>query len=128
MAQSLDMRRYFLRGIEIANKHIEIFTAILRREDIPTPMSCDAGVTTSSVAPFSDKLMLNHVAILSQVGLGAYGTYLAESMRKDLLANYVRLATEIGEYTADGATLLIDNNWMEEPPKVVNHGELIFHQ
>ncbi len=43
---------------------------------------------------------------------------------QDLLIDYVRLAAEIGQYTADGAALLIDNNWMEEPPKTVDHQKL----
>lgn len=124
VAQSTDIQRYFMRGIEIANKHIDIFSSALHAEDVPIPMPWDSGVTNSMVAPFSDKLMLQHIAILNQVGITAYATCMSESMRKDLLIDYVRLAAEIGQYTADGAALLIDNNWMEEPPKTVDHQEL----
>jgi len=49
------------------------------------------------------------------------------SMRKDLQASYLRLATEIGQYAAAGAKLLINKNWMEEPPIAVDHRELGLH-
>jgi len=124
VAESSNVRKYFNRGVEIANKHVQIFSEFLREEDIPIPMSSDSGVTTSTVAPFSDKLMLFHVVLLNQVGIAAYGTALSASMRKDLQASYMRLVAEIGQYAADGANLLIDKNWMEEPPEAVDHREL----
>jgi hypothetical protein len=72
--------------------------------------------------------MLQHIVLLNHAGLAAYGTFMSESLRKDLLTNYVRLMAEIGQYLEDGSTLLLDNNWMEEPPKVVDHRELSFLQ
>jgi hypothetical protein len=128
VTKSPDVRRYIMRGIEIANKHVDIFSSLLRKEDIPVPMPWDSGVTNSTVAPFSDRLMLQHIVTLNHVGLAAYSTAVSECVRKDLIANYGRLAAEIGQYLSDGANIMIDNNWMEEPPKVVDHGELSFPQ
>ena len=128
VAESPDVRQYFNSGVEIANKHVQIFSEILRKEDIPIPMSSDSGVTNSTVAPFSDKLMLFHADLLNQVGIAAYGTAISASMRKDLQASYMRLALEIGQYVAAGANLLIENNWMEEPPQAVDHRELVYRQ
>jgi hypothetical protein len=124
VAQSPDIRRYIVRGIEIANKHIDIFSAILHKEDIPDPRPWDSGVTSSTVAPFSDRLMLQHIITLNQVGLSAYGMAMSECLRKDLLADYGRLTIEIGQYLNDGANIMIENNWMEEPPQIANHLEL----
>lgn len=123
-AESAVVRRYMRRGIEIATKHIEVLSALLRSEDVPVPAPWDAGVTGSTVAPFSDKLMMYHVSLLNQVGIAAAGTNTAAAMRKDLQTTYVRLAAEIGQYAADGANLMIENAWMEEPPKVLDHREL----
>jgi len=39
VALSPNVREYMNRGVEIANKHIDIFTEFLREEDIPTPRS-----------------------------------------------------------------------------------------
>jgi hypothetical protein len=128
VAQSPDIRRYALRGIEIANKHIDIFSSLLRKEDIPVPAPWDSGVTNSTVAPFSDRLMLQHIVILNQLGITGYAMAMTECLRKDLFADYGRLAAEIGQYLSDGANIMIDNHWMEEPPKAVDHGEIGFLQ
>lgn len=122
-AGAAEVRRYMLRGVEIAGSHIDILSALLRDEAVPVPATWDAGVTTSTVAPFSDRLMLNHVAFLNQAGLAACGTNTAAASRKDLQATYLRLAADIARYAAEGANLLIDNAWAEEPPKVASHRE-----
>jgi len=124
VAESPNVREYMNRGVEIAIKHVEIFREVLQEENIPIPMTSDSGVTNSTVAPFSDRLMLSHAVVLNQAGMAAYGTAMSVSMRKDLQGSYMRLATEIGQYAADGAKLLIDKNWMEEPPEAVDHREL----
>lgn len=124
VAKSPDIRGYMGRGIEIAAKHIDIFCERLRREDIPVPMPWDAGVTNSTAATFSDRLLLQHVATLNQAGLANYGTSMSECLRKDLLADYGRLAAEIGQYMDAGANLMIANRWLEEPPQAVDHREL----
>lgn len=123
-AESAVVRQYMWQGVEIANKHIDILSAILHKEDIPVPTPWDSGVTSSTTAPYSDKLMLSHVAFLNQGGIAACGINTAAASRKDLQATYLRLAAEIGQYAADGAKLLIDNKWMEEAPKVIGHREL----
>ena len=128
VVQSPDIRRYFMRGIEIANKHIDIFSSTLQKENVPVPTSWDFGVTNSTIAPFSDRLMLHHIVTLNQAGLAAYGTSMSECLRKDLLTDYGRLVAEIGQYLDAGSNIMIDNHWMEEPPKVVDHGELSFLQ
>jgi len=51
-----------------------------------------------------------------------------QSQQQDLQVCYMRLAAEIGQYTADGANMLIENNWLEEPPETVDHRELSFLQ
>jgi len=124
VAESPSVRHYMRRGVEIANKHIQIFSGILREDDIPIPMSSDSGVTNSTVAPFSERLMLYHVTLLNQVGIAAYGTAISANMRKDIQTSYARLAAEIGQYAADGSNLLIGSNWMEEPPQVVDPREM----
>ena len=53
-------------------------------------------------------------------GIGNYGASLAASLRLDLATDYARLLTEVGLYAEDGANLLIDNGWLEEPPQTPN--------
>jgi hypothetical protein len=39
-----------------------------------------------------------------------------QSARYDLLAKYGRMSLEVGKYAEEGASLLIDHGWLEQPP------------
>ncbi|HET7521834.1 MAG TPA: DUF3231 family protein [Bacillales bacterium] len=124
VASSQEARKYTMRGKEIATKHIEIFSSKLNQDDLPASVSWDAEVTDSTVAPFSDKLMMFHTTGLTAISIGYYGTCLATSLRRDVSTDYSRLTTEIMKYSLDGAKLMIDNGWMEEPPQAPDRGRL----
>lgn len=124
VAESDSVRKYFLRGKEITKKHIEVFNTYLNKNDLPAPSTWDHLVTESTVAPFSDKLMMFHIELLSATGMGNYGIAMSQSMRRDLTADYARLSIEIGKYAEDGANITIDNGWMERPPHAADRDEL----
>ncbi|HWR42148.1 DUF3231 family protein [Sporomusa sp.] len=124
VAQSSQVRDYFLRGKEIAAKHNDLFSNRLSQEDLPSQATLDALVTDSIVPPFSDKLMMFHVTALIAAGIANYGTAISVSQRYDLGAQYTRLAAEIALYAEDGANILIENGWLEELPQAVNRREL----
>ncbi|MED4761612.1 DUF3231 family protein, partial [Priestia megaterium] len=44
--------------------------------------------------------------------------------RRDLSVDYARMITEMGLLAEDGANLLIDNGWMEQPPTATDRGDL----
>jgi hypothetical protein len=124
-ADTEDARDYFKRGKEIANKHMKIFTSILTEEDIPVPRNWDDDVLDSTEAPFSDKLMMLHISLLSATGMGNYGGAMATSTRRDLATHFSRLLVEIGQFAEDGANLLIKHGWMEQPPQSIDKNALI---
>lgn len=123
-AKSKKVGQFFVRGKEIASKHNEIFGSILREDDLPVPMSSDTYVTESKVAPFSDSLMMFTVTGLIALGVGYYGTSISTSIRRDLTTHYDRIIQEILKYSEDGANILIDNGWLEEPPRASDRDEL----
>ncbi|MCX7781565.1 MAG: DUF3231 family protein [Negativicutes bacterium] len=123
-AEDKELREFFLRGKEIAHKHIEVLSALLINNDLPAPMSLDSYVTGSTVAPFSDKLMLQHTMLIVQAGLTYYGLALGSTARSDISGSYVRLMTEVSEYLEDAAQLMIKHKWMEQPPLAVDRREL----
>lgn len=125
VCNSNDLRQYILRGKEIAQKHISIFSKILQSNDIPAPSPWDTAITDSTLAPFSDKLMLFHVNAMIAAGIGNYGAAMASSPRKDIGLKYARLVTEISFYAEDGANLMIKNGWLEEPPQAPDRNKLI---
>lgn len=125
VATSKEVTEYIRRGIQIAKKHVNIFSSILNEEDVPAPMGSDSMVTDSNdIAPFSDKLMLYHVTEMITLGIAFYGISISTNIRRDLIANYTRLTGEIALYSEDGANIMIDNEWLEEPPRMVDRDEL----
>jgi hypothetical protein len=116
VAESKEVREFMARGKEISSKHIEIFGSVLTKNDLPTPSTWDATPTNSITSPFSDKLMMFHVVALIAAGIGHYAAGMATSMRRDLSVHYVRLTAEISAYAEDGANIMIENGWLEQPP------------
>jgi hypothetical protein len=117
VAQTKEVREHMVRAKEITVKHMEIFHNFLSKSDLPTPMTWDGDVTDSTVPPFSDKLMLFHVSILNAVGLSDYGDALGTSVRLDVSTSYARLMAEVGKFGEDGANIMINKGWMEQPPQ-----------
>ncbi|KIL38981.1 hypothetical protein SD70_22825 [Gordoniibacillus kamchatkensis] len=124
VAQTKEVRQYFERGRDIAQKHIEIFSEMLTNEHLQAPMTWDSEVTDSTTPPFSDKLMMYHVSGLIAAGMGQYGMAASTSPRGDLTAMYARLSVELGDYANDGANIMIQNGWLEKPPQTVDREAL----
>lgn len=124
VADHQKIREYFVRGRDIATKHVEVFTSFLQKDQVNTPSTWESAVSSSTVAPFSDKLMMYHVSMLNTAGTGNYGASIAGSMRTDISAAYTRLMAEVGRYAVDGAKLMIDHEWMEKPPQAPDRDAL----
>lgn len=124
-AERKEIKDFFARGIEIAQKHINIFSTFLQNEDLPIPMSWDAAISDSREHVFSDRLLMYHVMAMIASGIGFYGAAMAASPRRDLGLKYATLIPEITLYLEDGASLMIKHGWMEEPPQANDRDELI---
>jgi hypothetical protein len=125
VAKSREVQQYIVRGKNIASNHVEIFSSLLREDEVPAPSTWDMSPTESMVSPFSDKLMMFHTAALIAAGVGYYGASMGASQRRDLGSHYTRLITELMQYTEDGANILIDNAWLEQPPTSADRDALI---
>ncbi|WP_026907444.1 DUF3231 family protein [Paucisalibacillus globulus] len=124
VAQSKEVKKFTIRGKEIAAKHIEIFGSLLNEESLPTPMSWSSEVTENTSFVFSDKLIMFETTSLITTSIGYYGLALAQSMRRDLSTHFTRLTAEIMKYAEDGANIMINNGWFEEPPMAPNRSDL----
>lgn len=80
--------------------------------------------TDSTVAPFSEKLMMHHIVAAGFISVSNDGLALAESLRSDLSTTYLRFLTEAMAYSKDGADIMIHNKWFEQPPQAVMHENL----
>ncbi|WP_163100391.1 DUF3231 family protein [Peribacillus alkalitolerans] len=105
-----------LRGKDISDKHIKVFSKVLIDNDITVPGSPDVCISHSTTQTFSDKLIMFHMSLLNSIGMGNYATSAAASQRSDLILSYERLSIEVAQFAKDGAYLMIENNWLEQPP------------
>ena len=125
VANTREVRQFFEKGRDISGKHLEVFSDILQENYLSSGAQLmTSEVTDSTVAPFSDRLMMNFITTLIASGIGQYGYSLATSPRHDLAAQYAKLMTEIGKYSNDGANILIENGWMEQPPMAADRKDL----
>jgi len=124
VAQSKEVGEFMLRGKEIAFKHMKVFGSVLEEDNLPVPMTWDIGITDSTVAPFSDKMMMFMTTALIALSIGYYATSMATSMRRDVSLLYLKLSAEIASYAEDGAAIMIQNGWLEEPPLSLNRDQL----
>lgn len=125
VAQNKEVKEYLLRGKQLAQKHMDLFSDVLKKEDLPAPMAWDTAVTDSTTKVFSDKLIMFHVTAMIAAGIGNYGTAMAASPRKDIGTRYASLIPEISLYAEDGANIMIKHGWMEEPPQTDDRNQLI---
>lgn len=124
VSQSKEVTNFNLRCIDVAKKHITLFSGKLKESDLPAPMTWDADVTDSTTYTFSDKLMMYMTTTLISLSVAFYGTAVSVSPRIDLGAMYNRLSLEIQKLSEDGANIMIKNQWLEQPPMAPNRKDL----
>jgi hypothetical protein len=125
VAKDKDVKQFFLKGLEIGNKHIRLFRGKLEESKLPAPMGWDSEITNSTSHTFSDKLMMFFTSGLISLSVGYYGTAVSQSPRGDISAMYNRLSLEVQLYSEDGANIMIKNGWLEQPPMASDRDELI---
>jgi hypothetical protein len=125
VAKNKDVKQFFIKGIEVGNKHIKLFQGKLEESKLPAPMSWDSEITNSTSHTFSDRLMMFYTSGLIALSIGYYGTAISQSLRGDIVAMYNRLSLEVQMYSEDGANIMIKNGWMEQPPMASDRDELL---
>lgn len=115
-SKTAEIRQYFERGRGISLKNIKVLSDLLTKGKIIASGLVHLSPLKSEEPIFSEKLMMYHAGLASITGVGNYGVCAAQSQRRDLIADYLRLAAEVGLYTEDGANLSIKYGWLEKPP------------
>lgn len=124
VAKSEKIRKLFIEGKQLTHKHIEQYMEKLHNENLPSPSFLDHLVTTSTFAPFSDKLMLFHKMDMFSMKIRAFGNSAAVNGRHDLGLLYAKSLAKISTFVEDAAKLMIENGWMEQPPFAANRDRL----
>ena len=116
---------YFFEGKTIATEHISELTSILTDEGVPISSTSDSFVTDSTIAPFSEKLMITYIGVLSSSAISNLGMSLADTLRSDLEDMYLKYLFATMKYSRKGANLMIDNSWFQQSPQAVKHENLV---
>lgn len=111
-----EIREFMEKGMKVINKHIELFSSVLLENNLHVPKLMDSEVTNSSIAPFSDKLMLYHAGSLFIVAVSYYGYASVMSMRADLILHCETAIAGDFNVLAQYGRLMIKNHWLEKPP------------
>lgn len=125
VTQLSEIREYMKRGKEVSKKQIDVLGKYLDENDLPIPSTWDTLVQVTTEAPFSDKLMMFQISMMTASGIGNYGTAISATQRHDIGADYTRLLAEILHFAQDGMNLQIKYEWLERPPHAADRNELM---
>lgn len=124
VANEPEVKKYFIKGKELAKKIVTDNTQLFLQSDIQPPSTWGANATDSKVAPFSDKLMMYCTSMFCSFGLGSSALGTAFSLRSDLPLKMVNEAKDILTYGREGGKLMAKNGWLEEPPQMQDRNAL----
>lgn len=124
VAQTKEVRKFLTDSQNTADDQIKTFSKIMQKDNLPVPTSWETEVTTSTDSPFSDKLMLYHIGFLYQAAQNYHGTGLASAMRTDLVTAYEGTIIKNLWVTKKWYNLMVQNNWLEQPPLAPNRSEI----
>ncbi|RDI45654.1 DUF3231 family protein [Falsibacillus pallidus] len=124
-SEDKEVKEYFVKGLDLAKQQIKLFQKTLLDSDVQFSATSGCTVTTSTIAPFSQRLMMYCVYLLNGFGLVGSGFGAMFSLRTDLALNNALVSKDIYMYAAEGIRILIKNGWMEEPPQMEDRNGLI---
>lgn len=116
-AKEKEISQYFAKGGELAKEIATSLGDIILKNDTQLPGLSGGNVTTSTVAPFSDKIMMYCISLFCSFSLGGNSLGTAFSLRNDLPVKFSIVMKDVFEYAHEGAKLMIKYGWMEEPPQ-----------
>ncbi|OIJ14083.1 hypothetical protein BKP35_07735 [Anaerobacillus arseniciselenatis] len=124
VAQSKEVRKFLESSQKNSDNQIQALSNILKKDNLPVPMSWESEITTSQDSPFSDKLMLYHIGFLMQTAQAYHGTGLASAMRTDLVVTYEKIILKNLMVTKEWFNIMTQYKWLEEPPLAPNRKNL----
>ena len=124
VAQSKKVKKFLERGATINKKHIESLSKKLHDDNLPSPSLLDQHITSSTIPPFSDKLMVFHKIDMFSMKIRTYANGASLNGRRDIGALYAKCIFDVTVYVEEGASIMIDQGWMEQPPEAIDRQTL----
>ncbi|WP_100372547.1 DUF3231 family protein [Bacillus sp. FJAT-45037] len=124
-AKEKDVQAYFLKGKKLANQVVDEMSGIMKKDDIQFSIPSSGAITTSTISPFSDKLMIYCTSLLCSFSLGSSAFGSAFNLRSDLPVKVAGLGKSIFDFASEGAKLMAMHGWMEEPPQLADRKAIL---
>lgn len=124
-AKEEEAKHFFHEGAELAKSIVKELSEVLLHDGIQTPEPSGGHATRSTMAPFSDKLMMYCTSLFCSFSMGGNSLGTAFSLRNDLPAKMSIFMKDIFEYAHKGAKIMIKNGWMEEPPQMEERQQIL---
>ncbi|MFT8320810.1 MAG: DUF3231 family protein [Bacillus sp. (in: firmicutes)] len=124
VVKSDKMKKFLQKASKTADEHINTFTEVLSKENLPSPPLFDAEITNSTVSPFSEKLLMYQIGFLVSTAMTYYGTGLSASPRRDLSLKYMSTIMGGLKLANEWTSLMIKSNWLEQPPLAEDRSKL----
>lgn len=114
------IKNYIQDGKQISEKQIKVFNELLLKENLLGTVPVSMEVTDSQISPFSNKLIMTLFHFLNSIDVTLIGHALSLSMRADLSIHYNKFITEILLYAGKGFNIMVNHQWLEQPPGAFN--------
>lgn len=124
VTQTKKVRKFLEDAEKTVDLQIKAFSKIMQTDNLPVPKSWETEITTSTDSPFSDKLIMYHTGFLFQAAQAYHGAGLASAMRTDLVATYESTILQNLMVTKKWFNIMVQNNWLEQPPLAPNRKEI----
>lgn len=124
VTQIEEARKFFIESEDTTDKQIQTLSKILQDDHLPSPTSWESEITTSTQAPFSEKLMLYHIGYLFQAGQVYHGTGLASATRADLVIIYEKIILKNLSISKNWFDIMTKFKWLEQPPLAPDRKDL----
>ncbi|PYI55659.1 DUF3231 family protein [Paenibacillus flagellatus] len=119
-----EIKQFLIRGKELTMKQIHYLNDTLVKDDLSGSIMVNSEVSTSTISPFSNRLIMTLVTMLNTQGMTYIGHALGTASRVDLVAQYSKLIPEILDYGKEGMDIMIARKWLEEPPHAPDREKL----
>ncbi|UOQ91535.1 DUF3231 family protein [Halobacillus shinanisalinarum] len=116
MTESKEIKEQFNRGVEIGNKHLDIFQSLMNKNDLPNLPTWESEITDSIDPSFSDRVILFKTSIFIGATASNYGKALSTSFRKDLGVDFLRLMGEWLIFGEDNLNIMIKRGFLDQMP------------
>lgn len=110
-----EVKKYLLKAKDLAQKQIDVFNPLLKKEGHLGTIPVSLEVTDSDVCPFSEKLIMFMITASNGAAISLIGHSLSLSMRRDVAAHYLLSMKDIMFFVEDGTKLMIERGWLERP-------------